>query len=181
MPPEQPNPIAGVLDRNIHAIINSRKEEERHLSWKDRTAQRITSLFGSMSFVLLHVIVFGAWGFMNSGLIPRLRFDPNFSILDVLISMEAIFLSIFVLINQNRMVRTNARQADLTLQISLLAEHEVTQLIHLVRGIAEKMHLEHAANPELSELQQEIRPERILEELEARQRKADEDEGRQSG
>jgi uncharacterized membrane protein len=169
-------PIAGVLDRNIHAIINSRKDEERKIGWQDRIAQTITGFIGSLRFVFLHLFVFGCWIFANLGPIRALRFDPNFSVLDILVSMEAIFLSTFVLIKQNRMDRLDARRADLNLQVGLLAEHEITHLVTLVTAIAGKMNLEHAKNPVLDELKQEIKPEQILEEIEIRQEKADERE-----
>jgi uncharacterized membrane protein len=161
--------IAGVLDRNIHAIIQNRKEEEKNISWQDRTAQSITGFIGSIRFVFIHLFVFASWILVNSGLISSLRFDPSFSILAIVISMEAIFLSTFVLINQNRMVRINARQADLSLQVGLLAEHEITHLVQLVTAIAQKMQLEKAKNPELNELQKEVQPVQILAEIERRE------------
>ena len=173
--PHDNSEIAGVLDRNIHAIIQSRKDEEKNISWQDRIAQTITGFIG-MGFVFLHLLIFSIWVFVNSGLIPLLRFDPTLSILAILISMEAIFLSTFVLINQNRMGKINVRQADLNLQVGLLAEHEITHLIQLVTAIANKMHLEKAKNPELDELQKEIKPERILEEIEKREDKANRDD-----
>jgi uncharacterized membrane protein len=173
-------PIAGVLDRNIHAIINSRKAEEKKIGWQDRIAQRITGFVGTLRFVFLHLFVFGCWISANLGPVRALRFDPNFSVLDILVSIEAIFLSTFVLINQNRMAKLDARRADLDLQVSLLAEHEITHLVTLVTAIASKMNLEHAKNPVLDELKQEIKPEQILAEIEIRQEKADQierDEG----
>ena len=173
---DDPSEIAGVLDRNIHAIIQNRKEEERNITWQDRTAQAITGFIGSIRFVFIHLVIFGCWVVVNSGLFPSIRFDPSFSILAILISMEAIFLSCFVLINQNRMVKINARQADLNLQVGLLAEHEITHLVQLVTAIANKMNLEHAKNPELNELQREVKPVQILEEIERREIKATEEE-----
>ena len=168
--------MAGVLDRNIHAIINKRKEEAQKLSWQERSAQTITKSVGSIRSVFLHAVLFSMWGICNVGLIPGLKFDPGFSILDVLISMEAIFLTIFVLINQNRMVKSDMRHSDLNLQVSLLAEHEVTHLIQLVTAIAEKLHLDKANNPELQELQKVIKPEQILDEIEIRHAKVDGEE-----
>lgn len=166
-------PMAGVLDRNIHAIVNKRKEEDQNLSWQDRLAQTVTKSIGSIRSVGIHASVFGLWGVCNLGVVHGLMFDPGFSILDVLISMEAIVLTIFVLINQNRMVRIDARHSDLNLQVSLLAEHEVTHLIQLVTAIAEKMELPKAKNPELDELQRGINPEQILEEIEIREDRAE--------
>lgn len=167
--------MAGVLDRNIHAIINKRKEEDQNLSWQDRVAQTVTKSIGSIRSVCVHGAIFVTWGLFNIGLVPSLKFDPGFSILDVLISIEAIILTVFVLVNQNRMVKVDMRHSDLNLQVSLLAEHEVTHLIQLVTAIADKLHLEMAKNPELEELQKGIKPEQILEEIEIRHAKADDE------
>ena len=87
-------------------------------------------------------------------------------------SVEAIFLSTFVLISQNRMNALADKRADLDLQVSLLAEHEVTRLISLVTAMAQKMGIEGADDSELTELAQDVAPERVLDEMEANERKA---------
>jgi uncharacterized membrane protein len=79
---------------------------------------------------------------------------------------EAIFLSTFVLITQNRMSARSPRRADLDLQVSLLTEHEVTQLITLVKAIAEHLHLQAAGEPELAELERDVAPEHVLDVIE---------------
>jgi uncharacterized membrane protein len=85
-------------------------------------------------------------------------------------SVEAIFLSTFVLISQNRMAAQSARRADLDLQVSLLAEHEVTQLITMVKAIAQRLELEVAADPELPELERDVAPEQVLDVIEKQER-----------
>jgi uncharacterized membrane protein len=88
-------------------------------------------------------------------------------------SVEAIFLSTFVLITQNTMQAQADRRADLNLQISLLAEHEVTQLIKLVHAIAERVEAEDAATDgaELADLKQDVVPEQVLDKLAESERK----------
>ena len=81
-------------------------------------------------------------------------------------SVEAIFLSTFVLITQNRMSAQADRRADLDLQISLLAEHEVTRLITLVSVIAERVGIKTTEDKELPELKQDVHPEQVLEKIE---------------
>ena len=81
-------------------------------------------------------------------------------------SVEAIFLTTFVLMTQNRMGKEAEQRAELDLQISLLAEHEVTRLITLVKEIAEKLDIESSRNPELPELQQDVAPEKVLDVME---------------
>ncbi len=112
-----------------------------------------------------HLAVFGGWALVNTGLVPGIRaFDPTFVILATLASVEAIFLSTFILIAQNRMQGQADRRADLHLQISLLAEHEVTRLIEMVSGIAERVGAERDL-PDLTELKQDIKPEQVLDSL----------------
>ena len=88
-------------------------------------------------------------------------------------SVEAIFLSTFVLISQNPMSAFADKRADLDLQVSLLAEHEITRLITLVTAMAERMGLDQAHDPELSELSRDVRPEKVIETMEARERAVD--------
>lgn len=82
-------------------------------------------------------------------------------------SVEAIFLSTFVLISQNRMPVQADKRAELDLQVSLLSEHEVTHLIKLVRSIAKKMDIEEALDPEIDELAKNMAPEKVMDTLEA--------------
>jgi uncharacterized membrane protein len=85
-------------------------------------------------------------------------------------SVEAIFLSTFVLISQNRMSALADKRADLDLQVSLLAEHEITRLITLVAAMAKQMGIEEAQDPEISELSRDVHPEKVMETMEAHER-----------
>ena len=80
-------------------------------------------------------------------------------------SVEAIFLSTFVLISQNRMQALADRRAELSLHISLLAEHEVTRVITLVIEMAKKMGVEESHNPDLEELVKDVAPEKVLDRM----------------
>jgi uncharacterized membrane protein len=82
-------------------------------------------------------------------------------------SVEAIFLSTFVLISQNRMAAAADKRADLDLQVSLLAEHEVTKLATLVSGIADRLGVTTEADAEVEEIARDVAPEAVLDELEA--------------
>jgi len=83
--------------------------------------------------------------------------------------VEAIFLSTFVLISQNRMAAQADKRADLDLQISLLAEHELTKLSEVVVAIAERLDIRAAADPELREVGRDVSPEAVLDEIAAQQ------------
>jgi uncharacterized membrane protein len=91
-------------------------------------------------------------------------------VLAMVASVEAIFLSTFVLISQNRMAAAADKRADLDLQINLLAEHELTSLTELVTAMAHKMGIEAAADPEIREARKDVAPEAVLDALEAHQR-----------
>jgi Protein of unknown function (DUF1003) len=92
-----------ILSRNIETLLTERKRQERRASVQQKFADVITAFAGSMPFVYVNASVFAAWGVINLGWIGLRPFDPNFVLLAMLASVEAIFLSTFVLISQNRM------------------------------------------------------------------------------
>ena len=101
------------------------------------------------------------------GWVPAIpRWDPEFHLLALLASFEAITLTTFVLINQNRDAAMAGKRADLDLQISLLAEHEVTRLLVLTAAIAKKLDVTSPVELELPELEKDIAPEAVLEKIE---------------
>jgi uncharacterized membrane protein len=164
-----PAPASGtarVLEENIGALVARRRRAETERSLQERVADGITRFTGSMEFVGFHVVLFGAWIANSVGWTPWRPLDPTLVVLAMAASVEAIFLSTFVLITQNRMARQAARQADLDVQISLLAEHEITRVLTLVRAIAERMQLEEAHDPQLGELTRDVEPEQVLDAIE---------------
>jgi uncharacterized membrane protein len=80
--------------------------------------------------------------------------------------VEAIFLSTFVLISQNRMAAAADKRADLDLQINLLAEHEVTKLVHMVSEISRHLGLHHLEDEHVEELKRDVAPEAVLDAIE---------------
>lgn len=135
--PTRPSPIppglGSVLARNLRMMEERRGREEATATFEERVADAITRFTGSMRFVYLHVVLFGGWILVNLGVVPGVpKFDPSFVILAMAASVEAIFLSTFILISQNRMTATAQKRAELDLQINLLTEHEVTKLVALL-------------------------------------------------
>jgi uncharacterized membrane protein len=155
-----------VLVTNIQTLLAKREAEERQAGLDQKVADRITRFVGSMSFVYLHLAIFGAWIVINLGWTGIPPFDPSFVILAMAASVEAIFLSTFVLISQNRLSGVAERRADFDLQISLLVEHEVTRLLQRTRTIAEHMGIECPDDHETRELEQDVEPGRVLDTLE---------------
>ena len=167
-PPPQPSGLTPVLERNIRSMDLRRMREEAHATRQERIAQAITDFTGSMKFVYLHLLLFGGWIIANLGLVPGIPpWDPSFVVLAMIASVEAIFLSTFVLISQNRISAEADKRAELDLQISLLAEHEITKIAELVAAMAERMGVEIAKQPEIQEIKQDVAPEAVLDEIEA--------------
>lgn len=166
--------MAGVVTRNIEALLERRQAEERAKGFQERVSDSITAFTGSMPFVYIHLVLFAVWILVNLGLLPLIPpFDPSLVILAMFASVEAIFLSTFVLISQNRMQALADRRAELNLHIDLLSEHEVTRIITLLTAIGKKLGVEESKNPELEELAKDVKPEKVLERMDQVEQKAE--------
>jgi len=157
--------MAGVVQRNIDALVRREQEQAAARNLQERLADRITAFTGSMMFVYIHLLVFGTWIVWNLPYLGLPRFDPSYVVLAMFASVEAIFLSTFVLISQNRMNQDADERDELHVQISLLNEHEVTRLVTLVTAIARKLELVEAELDEIPELERDVHPEDILDQL----------------
>jgi uncharacterized membrane protein len=135
----EPTPEA--IRRNIEAVAKLEESFIQNRSMADRLADRVGGFTGSVTFVLLHVLIYGLWIVINLKLIPGFKaFDPYpFMLLSVVVSLEAIFLSTFVLMKQNRMSRRADQRDHLDLQINLLAEREMTMVLQLLQKIATRL------------------------------------------
>ncbi len=161
--------LAGVVQRNIAALLEMRRKYARRRTAAERIIDAVTAFLGSKWALLAHAVFFAAWFVINTGLLPFVRpFDPPpFVMMAMVASVEAIFLSTFVLITQNRSQVLYERREDLDLQIDLLAEHEITRLIQLVDAIADHLGVEKPAGAELGELERDVEPEQVLEQIES--------------
>jgi uncharacterized membrane protein len=163
--------LANVMERNIRALLAHRQEEEGSRTLAERIADGVSRFSGSLFFVSVHLAILALWLLVAMGWLPRMaRFNPSFTILASVASIEALFLATFVLITQKRMAELVAKRAELDLQISLLAEHEITRLITLVAAMAKRMGVDAAQDPELAELAQDVAPEQVIEKMEAQKR-----------
>jgi len=159
--------LGPVLDRNIAALVERRQAGRQAASFQDRCADAITAFAGSMTFVYLHAAIFGAWIVVNRGWLPAIpAWDPSYVMLAMVASVEAIFLSTFVLITQNRMATAADQRADLDLQISLLTEHELTRVARLVSDIASHLNISDRAADEIEEVKEDVAPEAVLDHIE---------------
>jgi len=168
VPPPGPETLSASLSRNIEALAERRRQEVSHATREEKIADAVTSFAGSMRFVYVHLVLYGAWIGINLGWVPFIpQFDPSFVVLAMEASVEAIFLSTFILISQNRMAAAADKRADLDLQVSLLAEHEITKLTQMVAEIAEKLDIRAKDSPAVRDAMKDIAPERVLDEIEA--------------
>ena len=160
--------LAHVIDQNITTIARMREDADQSRSRQDRLADYITRFSGSLLFFYLHALWFGVWIAVNLGWFGLTPFDPfPFGLLTMIVSLEAIFLSTFVLISQNRQAVVADQRADLDLQINLLAEYEITRLLVLVDSIAKKLDVQQCEDPELAELEQKVEPDVLVQKLSA--------------
>lgn len=170
--PNQDNPaLSRVIDQNIRALVRLRLQADRARGAQDRAADALTAFSGRMVFVYIHVLWFVAWFVVNTGMFGK-PFDPfPYGLLTLIVSLEGIFLSTFLLISQNRMAEVSERRGDLDLHINLLAEHELTRALQLLDAMGEKLGVE-SPDAELMELEMDTRPEDVLAEIERLQRMA---------
>ena len=169
--PPQPATLNSALERNIAAVERRRREEAADATFQDRLAQAIAKFSGSMAFVYVHLALYGFWIAANLGAVPGIAaWDPTFVVLAMMASVEAIFLSTFILITQNRMAAAADQRADLDLQISLLAEHELTKVVAMVDAIADHLGIAHEAREEVDELKRDVAPEAVLDAISSTER-----------
>jgi len=117
--------------------------------------------------VYLHALWFGLWVLLNTGWLGIGPFDPfPYSLLTMIVSLEAIFLSTFVLISQNRSGAETDRRADLALHVGLLTEHEVTRALQMLDAIQERLGVTNDPESDLAQLEMETKPEDVLAEIE---------------
>ncbi|MBF9254702.1 DUF1003 domain-containing protein [Pontibacter sp. 172403-2] len=169
MAPDERGRMTHVVERNIEALLERKKQEDKARKTQDKVADSITRFAGSMAYVYIHLVLYSVWVIWNLGWLGLKPFDESFVVLGMIASVEAIFLSTFVLISQNRMSAQADKRAELDLQVSLLSEHEITQLIKLVRAIAAKMDIAESHNPEIDELAKNVAPEKVLDKVEEKQ------------
>jgi uncharacterized membrane protein len=162
-----PDGMSPVLERNIRALVERRRREQAGATKQQKLADAITAFAGSMMFVYLHLVAFGFWIIANLRWIPGVTaWDPTFVVLGMIASVEAIFLSTFVLISQNRMAAEADKRADLDLQISLLAEHELTKVADVLNEVARRLQIDSKSQADLDEASRSIAPERVLDKIE---------------
>jgi uncharacterized membrane protein len=134
----------GPIHRNVETVMQLEAEALQRRSFAQHFADRVTAAAGSAPLLVLHVLWFGGWFVVNAGLVPGVNpFDEfPYRLLTLLVSLEAIFLTLLVLMSQNRMMREADKRAHLDLQLNMLAEQEATMSLRMLRRICEHLGIE---------------------------------------
>jgi uncharacterized membrane protein len=160
-----------IVRKNTAAIVDMQRKITEARTLGGRIADSVTDFTGSMAFVFVHVVWFAAWILLNIGLIhiPHVsEFDKfPFSLLTMIVSLEAIFLSTFVLISQNRLAAASEKRAELDLQINLLAEQKATKVLEMLDQLTEQLdkvgsRFNFKPDPEVKALKVSPDPEEVL-------------------
>jgi uncharacterized membrane protein len=169
--------VPGVTQRNIEAVTQLEQEFSRQRTLLDRVSDRISAFVGSVQFVLAHAGLILAWVLLNTALPAASRFDPYpFVFLNLVLAVETVFLSTFVLMSQNRQNHQADRWAHLDLQVSLLAEQEATKMLQMLGQISDHLGLKQPARDrELHDMVKTTHVEVLVDELDqARENAKDE-------
>ncbi len=142
--PAKSTPLADSVETGVRSVVELERQFDQTKSLPDKITDLIADFSGTLYFVVLHLTWFLAWFLVNTGLVPGIpRFDPYpFILLAMIVSVEGVVLSTFVLMKQNRMQRKTDQRDHLNLQIDLLAEKEITKVLQVLRLICRKLEIE---------------------------------------
>jgi len=164
-----------IIRKNSAAISDMQRKDVAARKPQERFSDSITHFSGSMFFVFIHVVWFGLWILLNVNLIhlPHIsEFDPfPFGLLTMIVSLEAIFLSTFVLISQNRMAGLSEKRAELDLHVNMLAEQKAAKTLELLEHIAKQLdtvyeQFNYKSDPEVQALKVSPEPHEVLQVME---------------
>jgi len=129
-------------------------------------ADRMIGFASATPFLVIHAIIFILWIYWNLPFSGLPKFDPYpFGMLTTIVSLEAIFLSIFVLMTQSRESKIGELREELTLQVNLRMEEEITKTLHLVAGLYSRLGLVLADDPELKAMLEPLDPKKMENDL----------------
>ena len=140
---QSPERTPQLAEENIRAVAKLQKQAARRRTVGERVADAVSAMVARESAVVVHVIWFGLWLLINAGRVSFIKpFDPfPFTLLTTVVSLEAIFLTLFVLASQNRLTHEADRRAHLDLQVNLLSEQEMTLVLRMLGELCERFDL----------------------------------------
>jgi uncharacterized membrane protein len=160
-------PVTGERRMRRSAGINTafraiKAEHASNRSAMEVLADRMIGVASATPFLVIHAFLFIAWIYWNLPFSGLPKFDPYpYGMLTLVVSLEAIFLSIFVLMTQSRESRIGELREELTLQVNLRMEEEITKTLHLVAGLYARMNLALADDPELRAMLEPLDPKKM--------------------
>jgi len=159
-----PESTQSAIRRNIEAVRKMEEDFANRRTLSDRIADTIGGFSGTAAFVAIHLVLFGGWILWNS-VAASAKFDPYpFLLLSVVVNLEAIFLSTFLLMKQNRMAKREDLRAHLDLQINLLSEREMTLVLQLLQRISTRLGVR-LSTDEIEQLSEETSVEEVATQL----------------
>src|SRR3989344_4284873 len=113
----------------------------RSRSFLTQISDDLTAICGSTTFLIFHVVFFLSWILINTGVVPQIPpFDPYpFGFLTLVVSLEAIFLAIFILVSQNRSSYISTIRDEVHLGVNLIAEEEITKILEVLAEIRREL------------------------------------------
>src|SRR5436190_13441633 len=165
-------PTTAAVQKNIETILKLEKETLQNLSTAEHVADKVRAFAGSTPFIILHILWFGGWILANSGIVSGISpFDPfPFNFLTLMVSLEAIFLTLLVLKSQNQMTKEADRRTNLDLQINMLDEQETTMILRMVQKIATHLGLEDEMGDHRKELSEDTDINKVAKTLDENQK-----------
>ena len=162
----QPHSAAELMRRNVERVMALEAAEHGKATTADRVADAITAFSGSIRFVWITVLTVGGWIAANLLLPKRDRLDPfPFPLLTLVLSVEAIFLAIFILMSQNRAAKVSDKRGHLDLQLNLLAEQENTKMLLMLEQIGQAVGAEVDLGAEVQALAEATEPEALSDQI----------------
>ncbi|MBI4032310.1 DUF1003 domain-containing protein [Candidatus Berkelbacteria bacterium] len=149
-------------------VESFKARSDRNRSWGEKLADELSGIFGSVEFIVLNALGFIFWIAWNLEWIPGfIPFDPfPFNLLTMVVSLEAIFLSLFVLLSQNRAGKVADMREEVDLNINLLTEQEVTKLLNMVDDIHRHLKLKKGRDRKLEELKKDTNVKKLESDIE---------------
>jgi uncharacterized membrane protein len=161
-----PTTAEELTDQNVRTIVELEHAAKSSANAGERVAARVAAFCGSLTFVCVHVVWFGSWILVNTSASFVDHPDPfPFTFLTLVVSLEAIFLSAFILISQKQETRLTERRSHLDLQINLLAEQENTKMLRMLQSIAHKVGANIDDEPDIAVLEEATQPVSLLDQI----------------
>lgn len=151
----------------VFKIFDAAKKKK---GWFDRLADELTNFFGTVSFLFLNILFFLSWILINLGFVPGVSvFDPYpFNLITTAVSLEAIVLSIIVLMSQKRASHLADIREQIDFEVNVQAEKEITKILNMLDVIQHELGVDHVDDPELVKMKRDLNIKRIEERIRKR-------------